>query len=157
MISATSLTREQLEGWGRTIGARARPPLFLGLDGPLGAGKSVLARSIARGGGVEGTVPSPTYTLVQHHPLRGGRQLIHLDLYRLEHPDEVFDLGWDDLLADAAALVVVEWAERAGPHLPDDRWMVRLHPIAGAPERRRVEGTRYGAPPPLPPLPEADR
>lgn len=150
MIEGGALTQDELERWGRAIGAAARPPLMLALDGPLGAGKSVLARSIARGAGVTGSVPSPTYTLVQSYELDGGRRLVHMDLYRLGHPDEVIELGWDDLVSDPEALVVVEWAERAGEHLPVDRWAISLAPIEGAPELRRLEGRAIGAPGPLP-------
>lgn len=144
------LDEAALEAWGRSIGTAARAPLFLALDGPLGAGKSVLARSIARGLGVTGPVPSPTYTLVQIYEPGGGRRLIHMDLYRLDDADEVLELGWDDALADESAVVVVEWAERAGRHLPRDRWALRLDPVADAPQLRRVEWHSVGRPPALP-------
>lgn len=139
-----------LEAWGRAIGAGVDPPLFLALDGPLGAGKSVLARALARGAGVGGPVPSPTYTLVQTYEPAAGRRVIHMDLYRLESADEVLELGWDDLVADQEALVVVEWAERAGRHLPRDRWSVALAPVPGEPHLRRVEWQSVGRPPDLP-------
>lgn len=157
MIAGGALTQGELERWGRAIGAAARPPLFLALDGPLGAGKSVLARSIARGAGVTGSVPSPTYTLVQSYELGGGRRLVHMDLYRLGHSDEVIELGWDDLVSDAEALVVVEWAARAGEHLPDDRWAISLDPVEGAPELRHLEVRAIGAPGPLPARDEVGR
>lgn len=144
------LAQDELEQWGSAIGAEAEAPLFLALDGPLGAGKSVLARSIARGAGVTGPVPSPTYTLVQLYEVSRGRRLVHMDLYRLGHPDEVIELGWDDLVSDPAAIVVVEWADRAGPHLPDDRWALHLDPVPGAAELRRLDGRAIGTPSPLP-------
>lgn len=148
-----SLTQGELERWGREIGAESQTPLFLALDGPLGAGKSVFARSIARGAGVTGPVPSPTYTLVQSYELAEGRRLVHMDLYRLGHPDEVLELGWDDLVSDPDALVVVEWAERAGVHLPSDRWSIRLGPVRDAPELRSLQARALGHPAPIP-LPE---
>lgn len=144
------LGEAQMEAWGRAIGSGAAAPLFLALDGPLGAGKSVLARSIARGMGVTGPVPSPTYTLVQSYEPRAGRRLVHMDLYRLDHADDVLELGWDDIVADPDALVVVEWAERAGPHLPRDRWSVALGPVVGAPSLRHAEWHSVGRPPALP-------
>ena len=147
---AATLTESGLEAWGRAIGASAPTPVFLALDGPLGAGKSVLARAVARGAGVRGAVPSPTYNLVLAYDPSPGRRVVHMDLYRLDGPDEVLELGWDDLLADPRAVIVVEWAERAGAHLPRDRWSVRLAPVAGRPELRRVEWQTVGRPAPLP-------
>lgn len=149
------LAQGDLEAWGRAIGSGAGVPLFVGLEGPLGAGKSVLARSIARGAGVEGPVPSPTYALVHGYEPDPGRRVVHMDLYRLDHPDDVAALGWEELLSDPEALVLVEWAERAGPLLPPDRWTVRLAPVAGRPELRRVEWAPSGRPGPLPSPPAA--
>lgn len=150
-----TLVEEELVRWGRRIGQQVRPPLFLALDGPLGAGKSVLARSIARGAGVSGSVPSPTYTLVQSYAVDGERTLVHMDLYRIEDPDELIELGWDDILVDPSAIVVVEWADRAPSFLPEDRWVLRLEPVSGAPDRRRVEWERVGSPHELP-LPDVE-
>lgn len=145
------LDQAALEAWGRRIGTEATPPLFIALRGPLGAGKSVLARAIARGAGVTEAVPSPTYNLLLRYAVDRGT-LVHLDLYRLADPDELWELGWQDLGADDE-VVLVEWPERAGPHLPDARHEVLLAPVAGHPGLREVfvstrEGLRA-----LPPLP----
>ncbi|MBT8337477.1 MAG: tRNA (adenosine(37)-N6)-threonylcarbamoyltransferase complex ATPase subunit type 1 TsaE [Gemmatimonadetes bacterium] len=152
LLPAT-VSEAALEAWGREIGSSVRAPAFFALHGPLGAGKSVLARAIARGMGVTGAVPSPTYTLVQPYEPSPGRRLVHMDLYRIEDPDEVIELGWDDFVGDPEALLVVEWAERAAEHLPRDRWDVRLSPEPGAPELRRLEVERAGRPPALPTAP----
>ncbi len=151
---AVELTEEGLERWGRRLGEEATDPgegtgVFVALHGPLGAGKTTLVRAACRGAGVEGTVRSPTFTLHNHHRPRGRRPIHHVDLYRLEGPGDLDDLGWDDLL-DARGAVFVEWAERAGDRLPDDRWEVRLG-MAEDPARRRVEARRLGGAPPLPP------
>jgi tRNA threonylcarbamoyl adenosine modification protein YjeE len=160
IVPATTVSEAALETWGRRIGATVRVPAFFALHGPLGAGKSVLARAMARGAGVRGAVPSPTYTLVQPYEPVPGRRLVHMDLYRIADPDEVVELGWDDFVGDPEALVVVEWAERAGAYLPRDRWDVRLSPEPNAPELRRLEVESAGRPPAIPPIPEppgADR
>ncbi len=83
------------------------------LSGDLGAGKSVFARAVIRvlSGNPALDVPSPTYTLVQVYETPVG-PVWHFDLYRLKSPDEVFELGWDDALADG--IVLVEWPERLG-------------------------------------------
>lgn len=82
----------------------------IALGGPLGAGKSTLARAILRGLGVSGPVPSPTYTLVEPYTSARGN-IYHVDLYRLQSGAEVNGLGLEEA-AEEAALVLVEWPER---------------------------------------------
>lgn len=142
------LTEAELVRWGERIGREARPPLILALRGHLGAGKSVLARAVARGAGVEGFLPSPTFNLLYRY--RGSAScVVHMDLYRIHDPDELKELGWDELGADDE-IVLIEWPERAGGLLPGDRWEVELRVVEQAPERRLVMMTPVGTPPPLP-------
>lgn len=147
-----TLTETELAAWGRGIGAQVEVPIFLGLRGQLGAGKSVLARAIARGAGVEGAMPSPTFNLLFRYPGRDGMEVVHMDLYRLREPDELWELGWEEL-GRGPELVLVEWPERAGEHLPTDRWDIHLAiPEAGS-GRRIVQVHRVGTPPHLPGYP----
>lgn len=146
------LSEEALVRWGRRIGAEARVPLVMALRGDLGAGKSTLARAVAWGAGVQGDVPSPTFNLVFRYDTPRGAQVQHLDLYRLEHPDEVWELGWSELGA-GDDLVLIEWPQRAEALLPVPRWEVALEEGAD-PSVRRVEARPVGDPPPLPPFPE---
>lgn len=94
------------------------------LEGPIGAGKSHLSRAFiqARLGRKE-EVPSPSFTLVQVYEA-DGVEIWHADLYRLTHPDEVWELGLDD--AFAKAICLVEWPDRLGRHLPPDALCLRL-------------------------------
>jgi tRNA threonylcarbamoyl adenosine modification protein YjeE len=142
------LTEEALVRWGRRIGAEASTPLVMALRGDLGAGKSTLARAVAQGAGVEGDVPSPTFNLVFRYDTPRGVQVQHLDLYRLEHPDEVWELGWSELGAPDE-LVLIEWPERAESLLPAPRWEVAIED-EGDPDSRRVTARAVGDPPPLP-------
>lgn len=153
------LTEEQLREWGRQLGRvvtepGAEPGVFVGLIGELGAGKTTLVRAACRGAGVEGPVRSPTFTLHNHHRPRGRRPIHHLDLYRLDGPGDLDELGWDHLEGSEGA-VFVEWAERAGDRLPGRRWEIRMA-LAGDPDRRRVETRSLGGAPPVPALPEGD-
>lgn len=96
--------------------AKLAPMLAAGdtvlLIGDLGAGKSVLARGIARGMGVEGPMPSPTFTLLLPYVAPDGRKLYHYDLYRLADPDEYYAAGLDEFIGgDGVALV--EWPQMA--------------------------------------------
>jgi tRNA threonylcarbamoyladenosine biosynthesis protein TsaE len=144
------VTEAELVAWGERIGREAATPLVLALRGDLGAGKSTLARAVARGAGVAGDVPSPTFNLLFGYDAPRGVRVLHLDLYRLERLDEVWELGWEELGAPGD-LVLIEWPERAEALLPAPRWDVALEELDD-PLRRRVEATPVGSPPALPPL-----
>ena len=100
------------------------------LTGDLGSGKTVLAQGVAAGLGIDpADVQSPTYTLIREHAGPGG-PLVHVDLYRLA-PDEVLDLGLDELLA-GPGVKVVEWAERLPFPVPEGlRLALARHPDGG--------------------------
>jgi tRNA threonylcarbamoyladenosine biosynthesis protein TsaE len=142
-----TMSQNELESWGERLGAAAVPPVFIALSGDLGAGKSVLARAIARGAGVHAYMPSPTYNLLYRYDGRDGMEVVHLDLYRLERPDEVRELGWRELGADHE-VVIVEWAERAAGLLPTDRWDIEL--VAVTEDMRAAHCKATGAAPPIP-------
>jgi tRNA threonylcarbamoyladenosine biosynthesis protein TsaE len=97
------------------------------LDGPLGAGKSTLARALIRTatGDPALDVPSPSYTLVQEYDTPAG-PVHHFDLWRLEGPAGVVELGWDEA---RRGIVVVEWAERLGALRPDDALAIAMQTV----------------------------
>lgn len=146
------LSEEDLVQWGIRIGREISGPAFLGLKGPLGAGKSVLARAVARGAGVEGPVPSPTFNLVFRYATEKGVPLIHMDLFRIEDPTELWELGWEDLGGEGE-IVLVEWPERARELLPFDRWEIDLLIPEKGSSVRQVSVSRFGSPPHLPGFP----
>ena len=146
----TQLAEDELVAWGRRIGAEATVPVFIGLNGPLGAGKSVLARAVARGAGVRGALPSPTFNIVFRYPV-SGKAVVHADLFRIASVQELAGIGWEDMVADSSAIVLVEWCGRAGGELPHSRWEVTLG-FVGDVARRAVRVERFGEPSPLPDL-----
>ena len=128
---------------GAVLATRLRLRDVVALEGGLGAGKTTLARAILRAAaGDPGlVVPSPTFTLVEIYDTPRGA-FWHFDLYRLEAPEQVFELGWEDARADGMALV--EWAERLGPLLPRERLTVTLA-TEGDGRRATIEGeARFG-------------
>jgi tRNA threonylcarbamoyladenosine biosynthesis protein TsaE len=125
---------------GAAMGRELQRHEAICLSGPLGAGKSTLARGLIRAlSGADVEAPSPTFTLVQTYETRAF-PVAHFDLYRLESADEAFELGFDEALDDGAA--IVEWAEKLGHHLPPDRLDVALS-FDG--EQRRAWLTPHGA------------
>jgi tRNA threonylcarbamoyladenosine biosynthesis protein TsaE len=109
---------------GAAIAAKLQPREAVCLTGPLGAGKSTLARALVRAlTAPDEEVPSPTFTLVQFY--EGPRlRVAHFDLYRLSNPDEAYEIGLDEALEDGAA--VIEWPERLEGRLPADRLDVEI-------------------------------
>jgi tRNA threonylcarbamoyladenosine biosynthesis protein TsaE len=103
------------ERLGRALGARLRAGDVVALSGTLGAGKTTLARGVLRGLGFAGDVASPTYPIVQIYETQPP--LWHVDLYRIEQPEELEELGLDEARLDAALLV--EWSERLPRLWPD--------------------------------------
>lgn len=105
------------EQLGAMLATRLNPGDVVGLKGDLGAGKTTLARAIVRAaaGEPELIVPSPTFTLVEVYDTPKGAYW-HFDLYRLETPEQVYELGWEEALAEG--IVLLEWPERLGPLLP---------------------------------------
>ena len=129
-----ALTESELVDWGVRLGRQIVPPLTITLDGDLGAGKTTLARAICAGFGVRDEVTSPTFAIVQVYDAPRA-PVYHVDLYRLDGPRDLQNIGWDDML-QSDALVLIEWPERAGKLLPADHVPIELQHIEGDPDRR---------------------
>jgi tRNA threonylcarbamoyladenosine biosynthesis protein TsaE len=126
---------------GEAVSRALRSGDLVCLSGPLGAGKSSLARGLIRAlTSPDEEVPSPTFTLVQSYD--GALPIAHFDLYRLTSPDEAFELGLDEALEEGAA--VVEWPQRLGGRLPEDRLDIELA-FNDKGEGRRARLTPHGA------------
>jgi tRNA threonylcarbamoyladenosine biosynthesis protein TsaE len=121
------------EAFGRVLATMLRPGDVIALSGPLGAGKTVLARGVLRGLGFPGDVASPSFPIVlAYDPPDTRLPVWHVDLYRIENPAELDELGLEEARAEAALLI--EWPERL-PNL----WPETLHLTLGdAPSGGRV-------------------
>jgi len=118
-----------MTAWGERFGREAHAPLVVALTGELGAGKTTLAQAICRGYGVEVPVTSPTYALV-HQYSSPKSAVYHIDLYRLDNPDQLTNLVWDDIIS-SRALILVEWPDRAGDRLPPNHVPIDLEYAPG--------------------------
>lgn len=125
----------------RALGAKIASILHGGdavlLSGPLGVGKTVLARSILRALGVEERVPSPTFTLVQTYETP-GLTVRHFDLYRIERESDLLELGLQEALSDGA--IIVEWPEHAFGQLPDSALKIELRSVTAETRMAHLTG-----------------
>lgn len=122
-----------LEAAGASLATVMKTGDVIALSGELGAGKTTLARGLLRGLGLKGEAPSPTFTIVQsYEPPEVRLPVWHVDLYRLDGPDESDELGLED--AYGYAVVMIEWPERLGGRLPPEALRLTIH---GAGEARR--------------------
>ncbi len=131
-------TPRESEALGAAVARFLRPGEAICLWGPLGAGKTTLARGLIRQLAGDQDIPSPTFTLVQTYA-GADFPVAHFDLYRIERPGELEELGLDDALDQGVA--VIEWPERLGARLPPDRLDIRLQ-VEGEGRKARLE--RHG-------------
>jgi tRNA threonylcarbamoyladenosine biosynthesis protein TsaE len=135
--SVFSLSEDETFELGRSLGRGLKGGELVVLEGDLGAGKTTFTRGLAAGVGANPEdVSSPSFTLVQEYP--GGRfPIFHVDLYRIERPDEdLASLGIEEILT-AGGVVVVEWGEKLPPFLRRTATTVRLHDVGEG--SRRIE------------------
>lgn len=105
------------EALGEQLAALVRPGDVIALSGPLGAGKTSIARGLLAALGLDGEAPSPTFAIVQpYDPPETRMPVLHVDLYRIEDVAEIEELGLDD--AETDSLLIVEWPERAPGRWP---------------------------------------
>lgn len=142
MIKIITKTPQELEYLGSRMAQLVTPGDFLALDGDLGAGKTLFTQGLAQGLGVTEDINSPTFTII--HEYESGRlPLYHMDVYRLKHPEEMYDLGYEEYFY-GNGVTVVEWAQLIEPLLPDDYLGIEIAVTpAGRELRFQPHGARY--------------
>lgn len=122
---------------GRLLGENAAPGEVYALIGDLGAGKTVFTKGFAQGLGIEEPVNSPTFTILQIYE-EGRIPLYHFDVYRIEEPEEMEEVGFDEYI-DGDGVCLIEWAGRIGDLLPPDVTVVRIEKnLDRGPDYRRI-------------------
>lgn len=123
MTSYTTRDEAEMLAFGAKVGQALRLGDTIALSGGLGAGKTTFVRGLVQAVHPQETVPSPTYTLVQTYELP-EYELWHCDLYRLDHPDEAYELGLIDAMGEVVCLL--EWPDRLGDLLPKDSLQIDI-------------------------------
>jgi len=153
-LDSISHSAAQTQRLGMRLGELLRGGELILLNGQLGTGKTTFTQGLAQGMGISGNVNSPTFTLLKEYVSqvksprgnvsRPGLALYHFDLYRLDNPDEIIDLGFEEYFT-SDGVCVVEWAEKADLYWPTDHLDIRLKMLS---ETKRgllfaATGTRY--------------
>lgn len=122
-LHTTAATAEAMLELGRKVGERLRPGDVVLLFGQLGTGKTTFVKGLAAGLGVTDEVSSPSFALI--HVYKGAATLCHVDLYRLDSPDDVETLGLEELM-ESDVVTAVEWPDLVLDVVPDERLEVHL-------------------------------
>jgi tRNA threonylcarbamoyladenosine biosynthesis protein TsaE len=123
-------SEEQTAALASAVSEHLRAGDVICLRGDLGTGKTTFTRSLVAGLGSPARVSSPTFTLV--HEYRGGRLPVwHVDAYRLRTPDDIADIGLDEVFLMREGVVVIEWPERIEAALPEDHLDISIHDTSG--------------------------
>ncbi len=138
-----SVVKEILEKTSKITKQENRKNIMLALSGELGSGKTTLTKEIARQLGVEESVISPTFIIMKKYtiknPLRSLpfiKKIVHIDAYRLENEDQVFQLDWEEIISEPN-FIIIEWPEIIKKHLPRNTFWIKLNHVNE--EKREME------------------
>jgi len=137
-----SHSAQQTIDLGTDLGKRLHRGDVVALHGPLGAGKTTLVKGIARSLHIQDPVTSPSFTLIaEYEGFLEGLPIVlyHVDLYRIGHPQEIEDLGLEEIL-NGSGICVIEWAEKASDFLPESAIQVEIGLLDGQNRRLDIEG-----------------
>ena len=124
MRSIETFSPEETFAVGEELGREASAGMVFALEGDLGVGKTVFTRGFARGLGIEGPVTSPTFTILHVYD-QGRLPMYHLDVYRIEEPEEMEEIGFDEYVG-GDGVCLIEWAERIQDLLPPETIWVTI-------------------------------
>lgn len=121
-----SHSSKQTKKLGAILGQSLRSNILICLSGDLGGGKTTFSQGLAAGLGVKENITSPTFVLLKKYKIPAKskvriKNFYHIDCYRLNKPEEILAIGWEEILTDDTGIVLVEWAERIGKYLPKKR------------------------------------
>lgn len=131
----TTYSEQETLKLGERLSNGIRPGDSICLEGDLGAGKTVLVKGIARGLGIADAITSPTFTLVNTY--EGDITLHHFDVYRINDPEELFEIGWEEYFGPEA-VCIVEWGDRVKELLPPKSIWIKISRDAADPDKREI-------------------
>lgn len=143
MIEKKTNSPEETREFGEKLAKQLGPGSVVALTGSLGSGKTVLIQGICSGFGVEQTVTSPSFVIINEYPGKragSGIWIYHFDLYRLENAEEFVRLGYEEYFY-GKGISLIEWAEKARPFLPRKRWEISLRILSE--NERQIEVRRF--------------
>ena len=143
MFTVQSYSEEQTYSLGKWVGKNLSPGDIILLFGDMGSGKTVLSRGIAHGAAVTGMIPSPTFTIMNTYI--GRMPIYHFDIYRLNEPEELYDLDYEDYFF-GNGVSIVEWPERLDYLLPEEYLKVSIYRMQKENSRKIIieaVGNRY--------------
>ena len=126
---------KQTVSLGQRIASQLKPGAVLGLIGELGSGKTQFTKGLAKGLKINQNITSPTFVLLKQYPLSQGN-FIHIDCYRLSNPQELLDLGWQELINNPQNIIAVEWADKIKLIMPKHTHWIKFK--TGQKENQRI-------------------
>jgi tRNA threonylcarbamoyladenosine biosynthesis protein TsaE len=128
-------SEEETFSLGKDLSRELKPGDTISLEGDLGTGKTALTKGIAAGLGIDAFITSPTFTLVNTY--MGKIVLNHFDVYRIDDPEELLAIGWEDYFT-GEEINVVEWGDKVREILPPDTVRIRLERDSSDPDGRLI-------------------
>lgn len=122
-----SCSAQETRAIGRKLAEHLKAGDVVLLEGDLGAGKSEMARGIARGLGIQGAVPSPSFTILNAYD-EGRTPLYHFDWYRIEDANEIYEMGMEEQLG-GDGIALIEWSTKAEECVPQKHMKITLKPL----------------------------
>ncbi len=138
-----SSSQEETARIAQNLAKRLEAGAIILMTGPLGAGKTTFVSSFAKELGVKKHIISPTFTLMRSYSLSEGKKLYHLDLYRLESPEDILGMGIEEILRDKENIVIIEWGERLGFLKLPKALLINISPTGET--SRTIEITQVGS------------